>query len=378
MPATFEAVAPALPAVRDPTTGEVLDLKAAIAQGCSEVDASNYDVTATRWVGEDGRDGTTVKKFEVSGNDYRVQIFVLNPLDSSLMARSEEIRKDGVSYVRTTKDGYPETWAEWEIKTSFYTLLGPCPAPHNIPEDPHIVERVGPRHFVLGRELEGLKWELWLDENGVILQELQWFEDFERLGVTYSDIGVPNTITTPEPTPTPTPTPTTEPTVAPVPMAEDPAPSFTFTLFQGQDILGEGPLTPGDLQGKPLVIHFWAGLCPPCRAELPDFQEFYDEFGDRVNLVGVDVGHFTGLGSSLDAKDLLGELDITYPVASTADNSVMSDYRILGMPATTFIAADGSIFKHWQGAINLNVLREQTLAMLGELAPKSENQEPDS
>ena len=176
-----------------------------------------------------------------------------------------------------------------------------------------------------------------------------------------------------EPTVAPDPAvvaPAAESTESPVPVAEDPAPSFTFTLFQGQDVLGEGPLTPGDLQGKPLVINFWAGLCPPCRAELPDFQEFYDEFGDRVNLVGVDLGQFTGLGSLQDAKDLLGELDITYPAASTADNAVMPDYRILGLPATTFIAADGSIFKHWQGALNLNTLREQTLAMLGELAPK--------
>ena len=173
----------------------------------------------------------------------------------------------------------------------------------------------------------------------------------------------------PEPTTAPESTAVTtsgEPTETPVPLSEDPAPSFTFTLFQGQDILGDGQLTPVDLQGKPLVINFWAGLCPPCRAELPDFQEFYEEFGDRVNLVGVDLGQFTGLGSLQDAKGLLEELDVTYPAASTDDNSVMQAYRILGLPATTFIAADGSIFKHWQGALNLNILREQTLAMLGE------------
>ena len=173
----------------------------------------------------------------------------------------------------------------------------------------------------------------------------------------------------PEPTAAPESTAVTtsvESTKTPVPPSDDPAPSFTFTLFQGQDVLGDGQLTPGDLQGKPLVINFWAGLCPPCRAELPDFQEFYDEFGDRVNLVGVDLGQFTGLGSLQDAKDLLEELEVTYPAGSTDDNSVMQAYRILGLPATTFIAADGSIFKHWQGALNLNILREQTLAMLGE------------
>ena len=155
-------------------------------------------------------------------------------------------------------------------------------------------------------------------------------------------------------------------TGAPVEMVEDEAPSFTFTLFQGQDELGSGPLTPGDLRGKPLVINFWAGLCPPCRAELPDFQEFYQEFGDRVNLVGVDLGQFTGLGSLQNAKDLLEELDITYPAASTEDSGVLPGYRILGLPATVFIDANGSIFKHWGGALNLAILEDQTLKMLGE------------
>ena len=190
------------------------------------------------------------------------------------------------------------------------------------------------------------------------------------IGIVLAACGGGSDAPTPsEPTVAPEATAVTTPaesTETPVPPSDDPAPSFTFTLFQGQDVLGEGPLTPGDLQGKPLVINFWAGLCPPCRAELPDFQEFYHEFGDRVNLVGVDLGQFTGLGSLQDAKDLLEELEVTYPAASTDDNAVMPDYRILGLPATTFIAADGSIFKHWQGALNLNILREQTLAMLGE------------
>ena len=180
---------------------------------------------------------------------------------------------------------------------------------------------------------------------------------------------------TPDTTDSPTTQVTAEPTAediqvidsgSPVPMDIDLAPSFTFTLFQGQDELGSGPLTPGDLRGKPLVLNFWAGLCPPCRAELPDFQEFYQEFGDRVNLVGVDLGQFTGLGSLQNAKDLLEELDITYPAGSTEDGGVLPGYRILALPATVFIDANGSIFKHWGGALNLAILEDQTLKMLGE------------
>ena len=149
-----------------------------------------------------------------------------------------------------------------------------------------------------------------------------------------------------------------------VEMAEDLAPNFKFTLFQGQEKLGAGQVDLAQLRGKPVVLNFWAGLCPPCRAEMPDLQAFYDEFGGRVTLVGIDLGQFTGLGSQKDATDLLEDLGITYPAGSTDDASVISQYKIFGMPTTIFIDANGEIFKNWSGALNQDILREQTNAML--------------
>ena len=153
---------------------------------------------------------------------------------------------------------------------------------------------------------------------------------------------------------------------SPVQMDEDLAPNFNFTLFQGEAKLGAGQLDLAAMRGKPLIINFWAGLCPPCRAELPDLQEFYNEFNDRVALVGIDMGQFTGLGSLQDAKDLLEELNITYPIGSTEDSSVIKKYKVLGMPTTIFIDAKGEIFKNWGGALNSKVLKDQALQMLGQ------------
>ena len=151
-----------------------------------------------------------------------------------------------------------------------------------------------------------------------------------------------------------------------VQMDTDLAPNFDITLFQGEAKLGGTDLNVRQFQGKPLIINFWAGLCPPCRAELPDLQEFYNEFSDRVTLVGVDLGQFTGLGSLQDAKDLLEELQITYPAGFTGDSSVIREYKVFGMPTTIFIDANGEIFKNWGGALNSSVLREQANAMLGQ------------
>ena len=92
-----------------------------------------------------------------------------------------------------------------------------------------------------------------------------------------------------------------------------PAPNFPFTLYQGDSELGAHNLDLADLRGKPVVLNFWAALCGPCRAEMPDLQLFHDEFKDKVTLIGIDLGRHKDLGTQNDALNLLNELEITYP-----------------------------------------------------------------
>ena len=142
---------------------------------------------------------------------------------------------------------------------------------------------------------------------------------------------------------------------------------FPISLYQGDDLLGATEINFSDFfQGKPVVLNFWAGLCPPCRAEMPDFQRFHEEFGDRVILFGLDAGPFTGLGSNQNGRELIEDLGITYPVGSTTDGNIMREYRILGMPATIFMTRDGAIFRHWGGILNedkLVEIAEEVLAL---------------
>ncbi len=83
-------------------------------------------------------------------------------------------------------------------------------------------------------------------------------------------------------------------------------------------------------------------------------------------MLGIDLGQFTGLGNQKDAKDLLAELEVTYPAGFTSDDNVIQDYRVLGMPTTIFIDIDGNIFNKWTGALNGSVLEDKTLEMLNQ------------
>jgi len=144
--------------------------------------------------------------------------------------------------------------------------------------------------------------------------------------------------------------------------------NFSFTLFQGQDRLDAEKLDIDQILGKPIVLNFWARQCPPCRAEMPDLQEFYEGSKDEVTLLGTDVGQFTGLGSRRDARNLLKELEITYPAGFTGDGSVVRKYKVVGMPTTVFINPDGTIFEIWSGGLNLDILNRLTGPMIDQAA----------
>ena len=116
--------------------------------------------------------------------------------------------------------------------------------------------------------------------------------------------------------------------------------------------------------GQPVVLNFWAGLCPPCRAEMPEFQEVYDEYRDRILMLGIDLGPFTGLGSTDQGRALLSELGVSYPAGTTEDADVVARFQVLGMPTTLFVTPEGGVVAKWTGILTKEKLIEHVDELL--------------
>ncbi len=148
------------------------------------------------------------------------------------------------------------------------------------------------------------------------------------------------------------------------------APDVEIVMYQGDAAVGGSKIRLSQLwgKGKPVVLNYFAGLCPPCRMELPDFQRLYTGSAkDKFILIGVDVGSFVGLGSRDDGKALLRELKTTFPAGSIFRPDEFRRSGILGMPTTLFITADGKIFRKYTGLLT----RDQMTTFLGELLKAS-------
>lgn len=145
-------------------------------------------------------------------------------------------------------------------------------------------------------------------------------------------------------------------------------PDIEISAYQGQDALGGETASLSDVlgQGKPIVLNFWAALCPPCRAEMPEFESVHEERGDEVTILGIDIGPQQFLGTREEGQALLVELGVTYPAGTTFDDTVVRGFEILGMPTTFFIAADGTVLRKWSGLLDEDKLNELVDELVGD------------
>ena len=129
---------------------------------------------------------------------------------------------------------------------------------------------------------------------------------------------------------------------------------FEFTMYQGEDVLQVSEFKYSQIfpAEKPVVLNFWDGLCPVCRVDMPHFQAVYDQIGDDFIYLALDIGPFVGLGDQQDARNLLRELNITYPAGYVHSRDAMAKFRVTGTPTTVFLTSDGKVFETWPGFLN--------------------------
>lgn len=142
---------------------------------------------------------------------------------------------------------------------------------------------------------------------------------------------------------------------------------FILNMYFGADEVGGESIAFDDLiarEDRPIMLNFWAGNCPPCRAEMPALQASWERFGDDVLFIGVDIGPYVNLGTYGQGKDLVEELGITYPTGNTGNRTIVTDWRVASMPTTFFLNRDGRVQDSVLGAMTLSRLNQKILALI--------------
>lgn len=110
-----------------------------------------------------------------------------------------------------------------------------------------------------------------------------------------------------------------------------------------------------DYRGKPVVVNLWASWCGPCKQEMPLFQELYEEQGEEVEILMVNLCAF-GNDNVEDAKDLIAEEGYTFPVYFDTDGEAMMNYVGRSVPVSLFVDAGGGLAGYQPGALTEEIM----------------------
>lgn len=105
---------------------------------------------------------------------------------------------------------------------------------------------------------------------------------------------------------------------------------------------------------KPVLINFWATWCPPCRMEMPGLQALYEEFGDKVDFVMINLGE-----TKATIQDFLVENEVyTFPIGYDETDSYGMKFSIVGIPTTCIVGKDKILKNYIVGARSEDQFRE--------------------
>jgi peroxiredoxin len=113
-----------------------------------------------------------------------------------------------------------------------------------------------------------------------------------------------------------------------------PAPGFTLQSRDGEQV------SLASLEGKVVMVNFWATWCVPCRQEMPHLQALYERYNSLgFELLAVNVEKDNAEG----ARKWLAETPVTFPVLFDPNNQVTKLYKVQTMPSTVLVARDGTM-----------------------------------
>lgn len=132
--------------------------------------------------------------------------------------------------------------------------------------------------------------------------------------------------------------------------------SMTFRDFKVYNKKGEA-VKLSDYKGKKaVVINFWASWCPPCKAEMPYFNEATKKYKDKdveILMVNITDGMRETEAKALDYMESKGyNMNILFD----KDLSAASAYEVEALPRTIFIDKEGNIINNHTGLISEEIL----------------------
>jgi thiol-disulfide isomerase/thioredoxin len=117
-----------------------------------------------------------------------------------------------------------------------------------------------------------------------------------------------------------------------------------------------------DYKGKVILLNFWATWCGPCKAEIPELVEVYNEYHNRgFEILGV-------LSEDEPSRDDLqaftSAFKMNYPIFHAHEDFENVHGPIWALPTTYFIDRKGSICSKHMGPVSRQTVEREIKGLL--------------
>ena len=129
--------------------------------------------------------------------------------------------------------------------------------------------------------------------------------------------------------------------------AGPPVTDRTFETFEGVST------SLPEFVGEPLVVNFWASWCPPCIAEMPEFERVHLDRRDEVRFIGLNTQD-----NLQQATSLVEQTGVTYDLGLDPDGALFNDFQVITMPSTYFVNAAGAVVHRHAGILSEQQLQD--------------------
>ena len=162
--------------------------------------------------------------------------------------------------------------------------------------------------------------------------------------------------------------PGVRPGVCPLPVADrQPAPDVTLPVLKtdAARTAGVTELSLADLQGRVVIVNFWASWCGPCRIEQPDLNQVHALLPDtEVVLIGVNIED-----TAANALAHLTEFDVAYLSLFDPVNELAGRFSGIGartIPTTILLDPEGRVAARLLGLTDTREIVALADAVLGD------------
>lgn len=120
------------------------------------------------------------------------------------------------------------------------------------------------------------------------------------------------------------------------------APAFDLATLSGE---GGGRLSLASLEGKVVLVNFWATWCEPCKREMPAMERLYNSLPrEDFEMVAISIDE-----SKEDVATFQDSYQLSFPIVLDSDKRVNASYQTMGVPESLLIDVDGNIVERYVG-----------------------------